>query len=100
MQFLQDVKSNTATIFLYLVGAGFAVIVGYEIITRQPIDAIALSFVYGSLTFAVNAAGVKTGVDHTNETVNKAALAQFPLTPAGITAQAVEDAKTPVRSNP
>jgi hypothetical protein len=92
MGLLQSAKTSFASIFLYLIGAGFAFLVGYEIFTKQPVDAIALSFVYGALTFAVNSAGTKSGVDHTNETVSKVAVAQYPMTPNGISAVRVEAA--------
>jgi ABC-type uncharacterized transport system permease subunit len=83
---LQSIKNSSASVFLYLVGAGFGGIVGFQIITKTPVDAIALSFLYGTVTYAVNSMGVKNGVDHTNSTVEHVAQVQYPMTPAGISA--------------
>lgn len=96
MNLLQKAQSSGATIFIYIVGLLFAAVVAYQIILHQQIDAIALSILYGVITTAVNAAGTKAGVDHTNNTVEHVAIAQYPLTSGGISAASAtaEAAKT------
>jgi len=66
---------SSAVAFLYLIGVGFAATLMYQVITKQPIDSTILGLLYGILGFAINSQGVKTGVDTTNATVEKAAVA-------------------------
>ena len=84
MNVLQKVAGNSALTFLYIAGMGFTATLIYQVVTRQPIDSTILGLLYGIIAFAINSNGVKSGVDHTNETVQKVALAQYPLTPDGI----------------
>ena len=91
LSLLQKVQTSGGSFFLYIIGLGFAGVVGYEIIFHQEVNAIALSILYGVITQAVNSQGVKSGVDHTNDTVSKVSIAQYPLTPGGIAAKQEAD---------
>ena len=89
----QKIQTNSVSFFLYIIGLGFAGVVGYQIVAGKPVNEIALNFVYVVVAFAINAQGVKSGVEHTNDTVSKVSIAQYPLTPAGIAAKAETDAE-------
>lgn len=75
-----------ATLFLYTVALVFTVVVGYQLVfqPQSPPSIIATSYITLIIGYAVNAIGVQHGVSSTNDTVEKVALAQYPLTPEGI----------------
>ena len=86
MNIIYKASQNTALVFLYIIGTGFAGALIYQTVIGQPLNNTIVGLLYGIIAFAINSNGVKSGVDHTNETVNKVALAQYPITPDGIAA--------------
>lgn len=61
----------------------FGGVVVYEMIVGVTLNATAITILYSIIAFAINSQGVNAGVSHTNDTVNKVAVAQYPSTPAG-----------------
>jgi hypothetical protein len=83
-------------IYLYLLGIIFAGVIAYQIIKGIAPNPYALGYLAVGVSLASHSSGVQQGVAQTNDTVNKTAVAQFPLTPAGIQAQETKDAATTV----
>jgi hypothetical protein len=72
------------TIVLYVVYILFAGVLAYEAVTGQNLNSYLLAYIGAVSLQATYSGGVTHGVVSTNDTVNKTAIAQYPLTPAGI----------------
>lgn len=79
---------NPASTFLYGVGGIFAGVLAYQSVVGHPLDVVAVGVLTSIVGFVIHSNGNQQGTDNANNTVAKTAIAQFPLTPAGIEADA------------
>lgn len=68
-----------AAVYLYMLGFLFAVVVAVEMIYNLPTNTIATGYIGLVVGYAINSHGISQGVNQTNDTVAKTAVAQEPL---------------------
>jgi hypothetical protein len=98
---LENLNLNSGTIYLYILGVVFMGVVVFEIITGSTPNPYALGYISIATGLALHSTGVQQGVETTNNTVGKTAIAQYPLTTEGIataaaTKQVAENEKASV----
>jgi len=79
---MNSFKENGSELFLYFIGVTFSGVIAWQIFTGVIPSALAIGYLAGVIAYAVNSHGVKQGVDTTNSTVAKTAIAQQPLNAA------------------
>lgn len=82
-----------AAVFLYTLGFLFAIVVAVEMIYGQPTNTIATGYIGLVVGYAINSHGISQGVNQTNDTVTKVAVAQLPLTQETEAKAAASDAR-------
>lgn len=74
-----EIRSAGAYAFLYVVGAAGAGVIGWQALHNAEINPLIATTVGGIIAQAINSVGVSHGVNVTNDTVSKTAVAQIPL---------------------
>lgn len=73
------IQNYGASAYLYLIGLLFAGVIAFEMLTGQPVNQLATGYIGLVIGYAINSHGITQGVNTTNDTVAKTAIAQQPL---------------------